>query len=150
MIPTRAIREKAMQLLAADTATLAPAVNANKMALVMAAFAPSEETVIGDLTLATFDGSTPKDCGVGTQPEGLDPTTGDSVVTLLAPAGGWRWETTGVTNLPQTIFGFALFDNALAVYLGSALLPAPITLTAANQVVSLGDVTLRQLAGSIS
>lgn len=150
MQATLAVREAAMQLLAADSATLAPALNGNKVALVKAAFTPSEALAIGDVTLADFDGSTPLVAGTGTQPEGLDPATADSVVTIKPPATGWRWETTGITNLPQTIFGFILMDNAGAVLLASELLVNTITLTAVNQVVNLQNVLMRQLANSIT
>lgn len=144
-----ALREKASQLLAADTATLAQAADNNVIALVMGGFTPSEALLVGDVVLATFDGSTPILVGLGTQPEGLDPNTNDSIITLLPPVGGWRFETTGTTNLPQTIFGFVLLNDALDTLLASALLPNPITLTGINQVIELDGVHIRQLAGSM-
>jgi hypothetical protein len=150
MIPTLALREQAMKLLAADPTTLAPAVNAIHMALVMTQFVPAESTVITDFTLATFDGSTPLDVTVGTQPEGLDPATNDAIIDLSAPIGGFRWETTGVTNLPQTIYGFALIDHANALLLACELLPSPVTLTAVNQRIDVGDARLTQRANSIT
>lgn len=149
MQATLALREAAAQLLAADAATLAPVANGNKIALVMADWTPSELTALGDLTFATFDGATPLIAGVGTQAEGLNPNTSDAVITIKVPAGGWRWETTGVTNLPQTIFGFALVDNGIAVLLASAKLPDPIVLTAVNQVINLENVLLSLLNDSL-
>lgn len=149
MIPTRAVREKAAQLLAADAATLAPAVDANVIALVMAAFTPGENLTLGSLTFATFDGATPLEVGVGTQPEGLDPNTNDALISMLPPVTGWRWETTGTTNLPQTIFGYALVTDGLAVLLASDVLETPIVLTAVNQVVILPALAIRQLANSM-
>ncbi len=151
MIPTLAIREKAMQLLAADAASLAPAdPNGNKMALVMAAFVPAESLVFADLTLATFDGSTPIVSGGGTQPEALQPSTNDSVIDLKPPAGGFRWETTGLTNLPQTIFGAVLLNNAADLLLASALFDTPITLTAVNQRVEFNEAEITQRADSLT
>lgn len=149
MIPTLALREQAMKLLAADTTTLAP-VAANKMALVKATFIPSEELAFADLTLADFDGSTPLATAAGAPPEGLDPATTDSIIDLKAPAGGFRWETTGVTNLPQTIYGYALVNDAVDTVLCAALFPNPIELTAVNQRVEDLQATLRQAANSIS
>lgn len=149
MIPLLAIREKAMQLLAADATTLAPVANGNKVALVMDAFTPSETLTIGELTMATFTGATPLTAGVGAQPEGLDPNTNDAIITIPPPAGGWRWETTDAVNLPQTIHGYCLLDNALAVLFAAELLSSPITLNGANQVIQLPAVTLTQKAGSI-
>lgn len=149
MTPTLALREKAMQLLAADAATLAPATDANVIALVKAAFTPSEQLAAGDLDLADFDGSDPLEGVTGTQPESLDPQTNDSLVDISPPAGGYRWETTGITNLPQTIYGFALFNNDLSTILASELLDVPQVMTAINQSIVVPRPDLRQLAGSI-
>jgi len=150
MTPTLALREKAMQLLAADTATLAPAANANKMALVKVDFSPAESLVIGDLEFADFDGSTPLDLGLGAQAEGLNPGTTDAVIDLKVPAGGLRWETTGVTNLPQTIFGWALLDNAEAVLLATGIFSDPVTLTAVNERIDVTQAKITQQANSMS
>jgi hypothetical protein len=142
------IREKAAQLLAADASTLAPATDANVIALVKAPIAPGEGLLLIDITLADFDGSTPIDVGTGTQPEALDPNTADAIISLLPPAGGFRFETTGITNLPQTIYGYVLLNNAMTKVYASESLATPITLTAINQVIELGTVHIRQLAGS--
>jgi len=149
MQPTAALREQAMKLLAADPTTLAPAADANKMALVMADFVPSEDTVLADLTFATFDGSTPISVGLGTQPEALDPATNDAMIDFIPPVTGFRWETTGTTNLPQTIYGFALTNLAGDALLACERFATPVELDAINQRVDVGAPTLRQLAGSI-
>ena len=150
MIPTLALRQKAMQLLAADTATLAQAANENVMILVMDDFAPSEETVLGDLTEATFDGYAAIDGALGAQPEGLDPANNDSIVDILPAAGMFRWETSGVTNLPMTIYGFALLNAAKNVLYACERFETPVTLTAAGQRVDVPDPKLTQAANSIS
>jgi len=149
MQATRALREKMAQLLAADAATLAPAADGNMVVLIKAAFTPTEITALADLTLADFDGSTEIECGIGTQPEGLDPNNSDAIISILPPAGGFRFETTGVTNLPQTIYGFALLNNALTVLYGCEQLDTPVVLTGVNQVIELPNVNFRQLAGSL-
>jgi len=149
MQTTLALREKAAQLLAADAATLAPPADANVIALIKAIFTPLESTTLADLTLADFDGATPLAVGVGTQPEGLDPNSSDSIINLKPPAGGFRWETTGVTNLPMTIYGFALLNDALDTLLACEVLAAPITLNAVNEVVNIPVPTIRQLANTM-
>jgi len=149
MVPTLALREKAMQLLAADTATLAPAANAKKIALVKVDFPPAETLVFADLDLADFDGSTPLDLGLGTQAEGLNPGTTDAVIDLKLPAGGLRWETTGLTNLPQTIYGWALLDNAGTLLMASGIFEDPITLTAVNERVDVTQAKITQQANSM-
>lgn len=149
MFPVAAVAEQTMKLLAADDTTLAPAANANKIALVKASFTPGPNLAIADLTFADFDGSTPILGTTGAQLESVDPQTGDFLIDIKPPAGGYRWETTGVTNLPQTIYGFALTNNAGTVLLAAETFSSPINLTAINQSVDVGRPTLRQLVGSI-
>lgn len=150
MLPTRTVRLQLGELLAADATTLAPVAAANKIALVMAAFVPSETLVIGDLTLATFDGSTAKAGAVGTQQVGNSPATGDQIITITEPIGGWRWETTGTTNLPQTIFGYALINDAANALFGTALLDEPLTLQETGQEINLGAVQMTLVLEPIS
>lgn len=149
MQATQALRNQCAALLATDTTTLA-AVAANKIHLVMNNFAPSENTIFTDLVFATFAGSTPLSVTAGPQAEAFNPVTLDSQIDLSAPVGGFRWQTTSALNLPQTIFGYALIDNAGAVVLASQLLDAPIVLTNFPQVIDLGDVKLTLLANSLT
>ena len=141
MLPMKDVRLALGELLAADVATLAP-VAANKIALVLDAFALTENLVIGDLVLASFTGSTPKAGAAGTQQAGINPITGDQVITILAPAGGWRWECTAAPASPQSINGFALIDDAGAVLLGAQLLDVPVTITDVGDFIDLGAVTM--------
>jgi hypothetical protein len=149
MRSTKSLRNQAFALLAADTTTLAEALGP-RMYLAQNNFAPSENSVIGDVQAADFDGFAAIHCTPGTQPEGYDPTTLDSVIDLSPPVGGFRWITTGVTHLPETIYGFYLTNAAGTVLLASQLFDTPIVLTAASQVIDLGDARLRLLANSIS
>lgn len=146
---TLAVRSQAAILLAADTTTLAPAADANKMVLVMAPFTPGEGIGLGDLTLATFDGSTPLLCGLGTQPSGFDPATSDLIIDLKPPVTGFRWETTGLTHLPQTIYGYALLNNAGDTVLAADLLPVPQELVIVNQRIDIGVPYIRQIANTM-
>jgi len=150
MYGSRILRLACADLLAADTATLAQAADNNVLALVMADFAPSENILIGGITLATFDGSTPILVGLNTQPTGENPQDDSAIISLKPPAGGWRWETTGTTHLPQTIYGFALLNKALDTVLATELLPNQQTLTAINQVIELNKVHIVLPAGSLS
>jgi len=143
MLATLAIRLLIGDLLAADTTTLAPATG-NKIALINDDFVLDENLTYADLSKADFDGSTPIVLGSGAQPVGIDPVTGEQIITMLEPVGGLRWETTGVTNLPQTIYGYAVFKNGSPNNLyGIAKLPTPITLTAAGQEINLDKATFR-------
>lgn len=64
MLPMIAVRLQLGVLLAADPTTLAPAVDANKVALISAAFAATENLVVADLTLAAGHGLDPILCAV--------------------------------------------------------------------------------------
>jgi len=137
MFASRAIRMAAVTRLASDTATLAQAADPNHMVLIASDFIPSEALVLADVDLASFDGSDPIEIELGAQPSGFEPGTDDSSISFSPPVGGFRWETTGITNLPQTIYGFAVMNEAETTILASELLPTPITLTVVNQVVEI-------------
>lgn len=141
MIPIKAIRLSIGDLVAADVTYLA-AVAAMKVALVKAAFAPSEDLTLAALTLATFTGSAPKAGTAGAQQVGIDPSTGDQKITILAPAGGWRFECTVAPGTAETIYGYALTDNAGAVLLGTALLDTPVPIAAVADFVDLGKIEI--------
>jgi hypothetical protein len=137
MKPTNTILDEIATLLAADSATLAPAALACHVKLIKAPFTPNPNTVVGDFTYADFATSTQLSSTVGAQLTGVDPLTLDRFVEMKSPALGWRWAVTATTNLPQTIYGFCLLDNANAVVYGSALFETPITLTAVGQVIEI-------------
>lgn len=141
MLPMIALRVAIADLLAADIPTLAPAA-ANKIALIAAPFGVNENIVVGDLTFATFTGSTPKAGAAGAQQVGIDPATGEEVITNLAPAGGWRWECTATPGVPETIFGFALLDSTLATVIGVQTID-PVSIAVIHDFVDLGKVEIR-------
>lgn len=110
----------------------------NRVALFMNSVTPNEDMILADLTLATFDGHTEKTVAAGAQEAAVDPISGQQLITVPDIVGGWRWQTTGITNLPQTIYGFCLYDSTgPGPLLGVELLPTPITLTAAGQEVNV-------------
>lgn len=141
MLPMKALRLALGELLAADIPTLAPAA-ANKIALIAAAFTEQEDLVLGDLTFATFTGSTPKAGAAGAQQAGINPLTGDQCITNLAPAGGWRWECTAAPAVPETIFGYALTDNAGAIVLAVEQLVDAIVVANIGDTIDLGAVQM--------
>lgn len=142
MTPMRAQRLLLGTLLAADATSFAPAALANKVALIKAAFNGNEDLIATDLTRADFTGSGALGGVVGAQQTGLDPATGQQIITLIEPLGGWRWVTTNAANLPQTIFGYAVFDSTLATLLAVNVFLVPISLTASGQVINLGTLDL--------
>lgn len=145
MLLERSVRLKVGTLLAADADTFAPAADENKIALIMSDFTPSETLTIGSLTLATFDGSTPIAGTVGAQQTGLDPANGDQILTIKDPAGGYRWITTGVTNLPMDIYGFILLNDAGDEWYAIEKFDSPIHLDAVGQEINIGKAIIRFL-----
>lgn len=140
MLPMKALREQLGTALAADL-PLAGAGATNKVRLLIADFTPNENMTFAQLVSADFDGSTPLAAALGTQQVGLDPLTGEQIVTMIEPLGGWRWITTGLTNLPQTVFGYALVDElAGTVLLGLTHLDVPVTLSIVGQEVRIPSV----------
>jgi len=140
MLPMSALRLSLGNALA-EGAILSQPANAMIVRLIIAPFAESENLVVGDLTFADFDGSTGLDVALDDQQVGVDPVTGLQRVTLIEPLGGWRWETTGVTNLPQNVYGAALLSNASAALLAVMTLITPVTLDAVGQEINLGTLS---------
>lgn len=145
MLPMKALRLKFGELLAADTTTLAQAADANVVVLIQEDFNLNENLTVGALVPADFTGSTPLAGGLGTQLVGIDPLTGEQVITLEDPAGGWRWECTAAPAEPQTIFGYALMNEAMDAIWGAAKLPDPITIVDAGHEITIGSVQIRMV-----
>jgi len=150
MLPMKPLRLALGTLLAADPDTLAPASNANKMALIVNSFALTEDLLIGDLTFASFTDSTPIAGATGAQNVGVDPVTGAQVVEIKPPAGGYRWVTGSDVGLPVTVYGYALVDSTLAELFAVGQLPTPITLTEAGQFIDIDSVIMTFVQTPIS
>ena len=133
----KALRLSIGEDLAAGTLLSQPA-NENIIRLVAGEFTPDENLVVADLTFATFTGSTALDVGLDDQLVGIDPTTGEQLITLIEPVGGWRWECTATPGAPQNIYGFALLTAASAALLAVEAFPEPITIQEIGQEINLG------------
>jgi len=150
LLPMRAVRLQLGVLLAADTTTLAAA-SANKVALIIAPFNAADETlVLSALTLATFTGSTPIAGVAGGQTVGNDPATGDQVITIKAPAGGWLFECSAPPTPPQVVYGYCLVDDTVATLLGTEPLVTATTITNVGDFIDLGKIDLTFIVRPIS
>ena len=122
-VPTQVMLDAVAAEIASDVTVLANPLFL-KMFLVKAAFVPGANLVVGSLTPADFAGSTALSNSSATILKYKDPATGEWLVEVPPPVGGWHWQTTSaVTNLPQTIYGWALVDNTSLILYGTALLP---------------------------
>ncbi|SRR6266545_2116887 len=142
MVPTQALINASAAAIAADAAALADA-DFLHVYLIMAAFTPNNNLVIGDLVKATFTGAAAKATITATMQKFTDPQTGEWIIQIPEPAGGWHWQTTDTANLPQTIYGYALTDLNEITLWGSALLDAPVVLNGVGQGVDIGQVRFR-------
>jgi hypothetical protein len=149
MLPMIALRLRLGSLLAADTTTLAPAVTANKLALITQPFVVNENLTASALTLASTGGLAPISGNTGAQETGVDPITGDQIITISPATSGYRWVTSGATY-PTTVYGFALLDSTLATLLAVQALPTPITFTADGQQIDVDPVTMTFVALPLS
>lgn len=146
MLPMKALRLSLGTLLAADATSLAPSSTPNEMALVTVPFALSELLSIGDITLASGDGLDAIVGVAGAQQVGTDPVTQEQLITIKAPAGGYRWALTSAPSLPVTIYGIALTTTAAGALLGLTLLDTPITVTNIGDEIDVTPVQMRMVA----
>jgi len=140
MIPGQSLINQLVNLLAGDATTLAPAAANNKVHLAQVAFTPAPTLTPASFTEATFTGYAALLAGVSTQQVFFDPATGNQILQILEPAGGWHWKTTNATGLPQTIYGFYMTDNGNTTVYGSALFATPIVLNGSGQGVDIAQV----------
>lgn len=146
LLPMKAVRLALGSLLSADASTLAPATNANKIALIIAPFSPTEDLVIGDLTLATAGGLAAVAGATGAQTVGIDPVTLEQRIQIKPPAGGYKWISSGGGPYPIAVYGYALIDNAAATLLGVQTFNPPINVSDDGQLIEADPVNITFVA----
>jgi len=121
-----------------------------KVVPLKAAYTPGLDLLFAGVTPSNFDGS----AALVQDDEPVvytDPGTGDTIVNLVEPAGGWQWVVSGTTNLPQQVHGYALLNAAgNAVVAVTEPLENPITLNAIGQGIDAGPLTFRIPIGTIT
>jgi hypothetical protein len=142
LTPTQLLLDAALDLLAADTATLAPIVG-NKVGLVIAPFTPGPDTDVGDLTLATFTGSAPKVSTAGAPTVAYDPVEKVWYIRLNEPAGGWEWVCTVAPATPETVYGLVYYKTDASETYGAQLLDTPVEIAAVSDSVFVGRLVFR-------
>jgi len=137
MKPTKVIEDRFAALLATDTTTIAAVGSAPNVHLIKEAFVPSRTTDFLSMEEAGFTGGGAKAATAGNQQSFTDPVTGNTVVQLLEPVGGWHWQATVAPASPQTIYGWCVTDNADAVTYGSDLFDDPPIVTSIGDAVDI-------------
>ncbi len=150
MQPTNVILDAIVNLLANDSATIAPAALALKVHLAAANFTPSPTLTVADFTEASFTGSTALDAGLGACEVFQDPVSGLRTIQLNEIAGGWHWLCTVTPSPAQVIYGYYVTDNANTVLYGSTKFPTPITINIAGQAIDIAWIRYTFSNGSPS
>jgi hypothetical protein len=135
--------------IANDPAGLDPVALAVEVRLAKVNFSPGSQLIPANFTQADFDGYAKLDAVLGEAQIFFDPTSGLTQIQLNEPAGGWHWETTGLTFLPQTIYGFYVTTNGAAVLIGCALFTPSLPLTIVGQGIDIDQVRFTLVAGAL-
>jgi len=143
MLGTLALADRLGVLLGADTVSLAEPTTFVKVHLAMEPFTPSLGLSVGDLVEATFTGYAEKSASDAATQVFKDPNSGEQVMQVKEPAGGWHWQTGGGFVGPQTIYGYYLTDMAGTILWASELLPEPVVLITAGQGVDVDQVRVK-------
>lgn len=151
MLPVKAIRLTIGEDMAANTTYWSMgAGNEFEVYLVTNAFTPDENLTTADFTLATFTGFAAIKGEDGDQLAGTDPLTGEQIMTLITPLGGWHWECTAAPGTPETITGFIVTEKATGDLQAMQLLDNPIVIEFVGDTVDLGTITIRFVARPMS
>jgi hypothetical protein len=133
-------------LLGADTTTLAAVAPFVEVALVKVPFVPGPALVLNPATdLADFTGGSPIHAASAATQIFVDPVSGAIVIQCNEPAGGWHWLNTALLHVPQTIYGWSLWDPTLVTLYGAERLPVPIDIVAIGQAIDVGQVKFTML-----
>jgi len=110
-----------------------------KVALIVEPFVPGENLHYADLTLASFTGSDPLTASSGGFQVALRPPNDEQFVTIRPPVGNWRWECSAPPAIPQTVYGFAIYNDTLdpKVLLGVQALAVPEVITNASDFIDI-------------
>lgn len=143
ILPMKAVRLRLGTMLAADATTLAPASDANMVALITAPFTLSEDLAISDLTLATDHGLAPVACSTGAQEVALLPSSTAQIITIKPGAvSGFRWVSSGSFPPAITVYGYALTDNLGTTLLAAAQAPDPIFINDVGQQIDFDPIQM--------
>lgn len=113
--------------------------------LIRTEFTPSPDLLLADLDFCDFTGSAAKHAGSASTQTTIDPATGDQIVQVVEPLGGWHWACSGAgpLGLPQTVYGYALLSADGTELIATERLAEAVTIAASDQSVDIGQVRFR-------
>ncbi len=103
-------------------------------------FTPSPTLAITDLEEADFNSYAALHAASAATQVFNDPGSGNQIVQVREPAGGWHWQTGSSASLPQTIYGFYLTSSDGDTLIGSERFPTPFVLTDTGDGVDIAEV----------
>lgn len=149
MTPSRGFLASIATVVGASAAFLAELTPFVLVTLLKASFTPSLDLDPATVTPADFTGATAKHAASASTQVFLDSATGEYVMQVNEPAGGWHWQATNSTNLPQVIYGYMVTDSAGAVLIGSELFDTPKSIGLVGHGVDIGNVRFKLAQGAI-
>ncbi len=145
MLPCSALLARIGPLLASDVLLLHFPTDFPKLHLIIAPFTESEGIDPATLTLATSGGLAAIVAAVGPHQESIDPATGEILVRVKPPVGGWVHELSATPDEDIIIYGYILTDNAgeVAILVHEYAEDDRVTLNLANQSHLVPEVAFR-------
>lgn len=145
MVPAKEMIDNAMT----QIASTAGGVIQNKIAiaLIKVAFTPAAVLALTAADEADFAGYAEKTQVLNKAHIGTDPITGRTLLFIDAPVGGWSWTATGVTDPPQTVYGYVVQFGVDAVdfdgdfWLGSDLFPVPLVIQDGGDRIVIPEIS---------
>jgi len=141
MILTRAQANEVMDSIAAFP--MASPASPWKVGLFTNNIQPNADTVLADLTEASFTGYAKVTTTTGDSETQNDPLSGERVVYFPPPAGGFHFEATATPGAPVNVYGFFLCDNAGTTLLGAQHFGSPIVISGVGQAINIAEVGIR-------
>jgi len=116
--------------------------------------APSLDTVLDDTMIADFDGYAPSAIAAGVRATNYDGNSGDRLIVIPPAANANTFETTGLTHLPETVYGGVLSDSSTTIESPHGIayfrLDEPVQLTEADQGLTIPLIRVHVLTSAIS
>lgn len=117
---------------------------ADKVALFINNISPDLDSTLDDFTLATFNGSAPKDMFVdGNATVYSDPLTGEYVIEAQQALAGLNFVCTAAPGAPETVYGYIITNAAGDTLLGGEKFDDPILISEAGQGINIAEVEVR-------
>lgn len=142
MIPSRTWLNAVAALIGADTNYLAQPTTFVLVTLLKAAFTPGPDLDIATLVPADFTGSAAKHAASAATQVFRDNLTGNQILQVNEPAGGWHWQASVAPAPAQVIYGYMLTTSDGATLIASERFETNVNINAVGDGVDIGEVRI--------